>query len=220
MSPAALSTTSAAITTSPSRTDAVPTPPFMPRMPRPTNILPTVAPVPAPTLPSATAVGRRRLARAIRLVGPHANAAVAERQVVDHRADDDGHAHVGHAPVVADVPLFEESHHAGRGAERHRAAAGEQDAVNLIERAHRLQHHAERFAWRRAVVVHAGRRGLVEQDGRAAGGAARIGEVPDAQAADVGQRAGGRAATAGRLRRRPRWRTAASVVAPPMPCRK
>ena len=116
------------------------------------------------------------------------------RQVVDDRADDDGHAHVGHAPVVADLPLFEEPHDAGGGAQRHRASAGEEDAVNLIERAHRLQHHAKRFAWRGPVVVHAGRRGPVKQDGRAAGGAARIGEMAHAQAADVGQRAGGRTA--------------------------
>ena len=130
-------------------------------------------------------------------------------KIVDDRADDDGHAHVGHAPVVADLPLFEEAHHAGGRAQRHRAPAGEEDAVNLIERAHRLQHHAKRFARRRAVVVHAGRRGLVKQDGGAAGGAARIGEVPDAQAADVGQRS---------RRRRAAW--AGRPQAAPMPDRR
>ena len=52
-------------------------------------------------------------------------------------------------------------------------AAGQQDAVDAIDRAHRLQHHAEHLAGCRAVVVGAGRRGLVEQDGRAAGGPSR-----------------------------------------------
>ena len=54
MSPAAFTTESAAMTTSPRRIDTVPTPPFIPPRPRDRNILPTVAPAPAPMLPSAT----------------------------------------------------------------------------------------------------------------------------------------------------------------------
>ena len=54
MSPAALTTASAPMMTSPSFRLAVPRPPFMPLRPRPRCIFPTVAPAPAPTFPSAT----------------------------------------------------------------------------------------------------------------------------------------------------------------------
>src|SRR5256885_16084348 len=54
MSPTAFSTTSAPTTMSPRRTAHVPTPPFMAR--RGPSALPTVAPVPAPTVPSGTSV--------------------------------------------------------------------------------------------------------------------------------------------------------------------
>jgi hypothetical protein len=41
-------------------------------------------------------------------------------------------------------------------------------------------------------VVHGGRRGLVEEDGGAAGRPPRIGEVADLEAGDVGDRSGRR----------------------------
>ena len=81
------------------------------------------------------------------------------------------------------LPFLEESHDASRGTERHRAAAGEEQAVDAIERADRLQHHAERFTRRGPVVVDACSDRLIEEQHRAAGGPPRVGEVPDADAA-------------------------------------
>ncbi len=62
--------------------------------------------------------------------------------------------------------------------------------MNLVERADGLQHHPQRLTRRRAVVVGSRRDRLVEEDRRAAGGTPRVGVVPDAEAAHVGQAAG------------------------------
>ena len=177
--------------TAPWRAAALPTPPFMPRMPRPANILPTVAPAPAPTLPSPTgpAVAARQARTASSGPTRMRPSPIARSSIA--RAHHDRHAHVRHAPVVADLLLLEMPDDARRRAEPHRPAAGEQDAVNLVERAHRLEHDPERFGRRRAVVIGAGRRRLVEQDRGAAGRPAPIREMAHADAADIGEGPGG-----------------------------
>jgi len=71
-----------------------------------------------------------------------------------------------------DLTLFEKADDARRRAEGHRSAAGQKEPVDAIERAHRLQHHAERFARRRAVVIRAGAHRLVEKQDRTACGPA------------------------------------------------
>ena len=129
-----------AMTTSPSRIDAVPMPPFMPPMPRPTNILPTVAPAPAPMLPSATAAAVRRLAGAI--APRRARRACGRRRVPGRRSRRRRRSACARwgPPVVADARSSRNRTDAGTRSQRHRAAAGQQDAVDTIERAHRLQH--------------------------------------------------------------------------------
>ena len=73
MSPTAFTTTSAPTTMSPRRTAHVPTPPFMAR-PGP-SALPTVAPVPAPTVPSDTSADAAPHAR-------YASSAVGHRSAL------------------------------------------------------------------------------------------------------------------------------------------
>ena len=156
-SPAALTTTSAPTTTSPSRIDAEPMPPFIPRMPRPTNILPTVAPVPAPTLPSATADAAAAWHARYASSGPtRIRPSPSDRSSITAPTTMGtrtlGHPSRSRRRALRGIGRLRRWHQAPW------APAGEQQAVNLLERAHRLQHHAERFAWRRPVVVRAGRR--------------------------------------------------------------
>jgi hypothetical protein len=54
-----------------------------------------------------------------------------------------------------------------------------------------LQHHAERLCGRRTGIVHGGGRRPVEKDDCAPRRATRVGEVADADPADVGERSGG-----------------------------
>src|SRR5205814_3409883 len=70
----------------------------------------------------------------------------------------------------------------------HDAAPGKQDRVDGVDGADRLQQDHLRLAGRRSVVVDARRRRLVEEDGRAAGGPPRIGEVAGLEAGDGGDR--------------------------------
>ncbi len=75
--------------------------------------------------------------------------------------------------------------------QREDAATGEEERVNPLDRAHRLQHHDHRLARRRAVVVDAGGNRRIEEDRGAPGRPPRIGEVSDADAAHVGERPAG-----------------------------
>ena len=70
---------------------------------------------------------------------------VADRQIVYRRAHNDRYADVGHTPVVADALFLEKTHDPGGCAKRHRSATSEKNRVNAIERARRLERHAERF---------------------------------------------------------------------------
>ena len=133
-----------------------------------------------------------RLTRAIGLVGTDANPAIADRQIVDDGSDDDRHTDVRYAPVIPDALLLEETNDSGGRAQSHGSAACQQEAMNVIERTDGLQHHAERFPRRRAVVVRSGGRRLVEQDGGTSGRPAAVGEMPHAHATDVGEGAGRR----------------------------
>ena len=87
-------------------TEAVPMPPFMARsMPK---ILPTAAPAPAPTLPSAGRLGRCRLAGAITRGRVRADGGVADQQVEQHRARHDGQTH--RPDGKADALLLQPAH--------------------------------------------------------------------------------------------------------------
>ena len=81
---------------------AVPSPPFMPPKPRPRCILPTVAPAPAPTLPSATGPVRRaaRLVRGLG-IGPDLRIPTARSSMT--APNDDRDAQTGRAPVEAEL---------------------------------------------------------------------------------------------------------------------
>ena len=99
--------------------------------------LPTVAPAPAPTLPSGTGRGARGRRRAIAAVGVGPDRGVAYAQV-----EQDGRRHNRHARHAArrsPSVLLEPAHHAGRRVEAERAAAGEHDRVDAVDRVHGIQ---------------------------------------------------------------------------------
>ena len=82
--------------------------------------------------------------------------------------------------------------HAARRGQPEHAAARQEQGVDAIDRADRLEHDDHGLAGRRAVVVDAGRRRGIEEDRGAAGRPPRVGEMPDADAGHVGQRSGRR----------------------------
>ena len=123
-SPTALTATIAATTSATfglagTLIDAVPMPPFMAPPP---PILPTVAPAPAPTLPSATIPVRRIGGRAIPAVGRRPDVGpVANAEIENNRARDD--RHFCNSRLETDLPFVKVLAHAGRDIEPERAAA-------------------------------------------------------------------------------------------------
>ena len=108
----------------------LPMPPFMALSPPPN--LPTVAPAPAPTLPSAIGRGRPLVRRGVsaRWRRPDHGFA-ADRQIEQHRGRHDRHIRPAKREAV---PLFLQiPHHAARGIEPERAAAGEDHRVHLLD---------------------------------------------------------------------------------------
>ena len=176
----------------PTSIDAVPMPPFIAR-PMP-NSLPTEAPAPAPTLPSASESLRRRFAGGVAGGGIGADARVADPEVEQDRRRNDRHderrsadAIGGRADRRADAALVEPAHHAARGVEAEGAAAGEHDRMHLVDRVDRIEQLGLARPGRRAAHVDAGDGAVAGDHDRAAGRPARVGEVADLEAGDRGQ---------------------------------
>ena len=149
-------------------------------------ILPTVAPAPAPTLPSGTgavAGGRRGLVAA---VGGRADLRVAaEAEVEQDRGRHDRH-HAGGAHVPADLPLLEIAHDALRGVEAVGAAARQHDRVDLVDHVERIEQIGLARARRAAALRHAAHGALaVDEHHGAAGRPLGQREVADADARHV-----------------------------------
>ena len=87
MRPSELTAATAPTTSSPCRSDAVPSPPFMP-VPG-SGSFPTVAPVPAPTEPSGTGPSAAASHAAYPALGVGTSSRVADDEVEQHRADHD-----------------------------------------------------------------------------------------------------------------------------------
>ena len=142
-------------------------PPFIARsMP---STLPTVAPVPAPTLPWAKSplVARRPRLVAHRRVG-------ARRGVSDDEVEEDGRGDqrdAGDADVEADALLFQEADDAVGGGEAEGAAAGQEQGVGAPDGAYRARGGPSRGCRARSRARPRPRRPLrvLEEDGRAAG---------------------------------------------------
>ena len=149
-------------TPSRSRT-AQPSPPFVARaMPW---SLPTLAPVPAPTLPSATGPGRAPAAArmAHRAIGPRAVGSPSAEVV------EDGAGHVGHHGLArgeADAALLEVAHHAPDRLEAEGAAAGQDDAVERGHEVTRVEELEAVHAGRPAADLDAAHRGRVAAGSR------------------------------------------------------
>lgn len=93
--------------------------------------LPTLAPVPAPTLPSPWGSGRaaRQARNSHGPIRPHP--AVAQGEIVDHRSGHNGHPSDGH--IEAPAPLLQEFHHPAGGIQAEGAAPGDANRVDLID---------------------------------------------------------------------------------------
>ena len=141
------------------RTVAMPRPPFMQRsMP---SALPTVAPVPAPTDPSAMRSPRASAHAAWPAAASGRAAASPMPEVVEPGRADERDARV--AGVQTDAALAQVAHHPVAGGEAEDAAAGEQHAVD----------QARVPARARAEDVGLARAGRAAADGDAADGAGR-----------------------------------------------
>ena len=122
-SPTALTATIAATTSATfgltgTLIDAVPMPPFI----APPPILPTVAPAPAPTLPSVHIPVRRIGGRAIPAVGRGPDVGpVANAEIENNRARDDWH--FCNASLETNLPFVKVLADPGRDIEPERAAA-------------------------------------------------------------------------------------------------
>ena len=198
-SPLALTATRAA-TTAPfgRRIEAVPIPPFMAAAAP--NILPTVAPVPAPdaALGHRTRRGGASGLVARGRVGP--DLPVAEAEIEQDRGRHD--RHLPDADREADPLLFQVAHDPGRGVEAEGRAAGEQDGVDLLDAVHGVEKIGLARARGPSPHVHAADGPGLGHHHRAARRPPRVGEVADAQPGNVGQ-APGLMPREGRLLRRP-----------------
>ena len=96
---------------------------------------PTVAPAPAPMLPSCDRLRAGEAGGAIAAVGGRSDPRIADAQVEQDRGGHDRHTR--HADVEADVVLLEPADDAGRGVEAEGAAAGEDDRVDFLDRVDR-----------------------------------------------------------------------------------
>ena len=152
---------------------------------------PTVAPAPAPDVAFGDGFRGGGLAGFVGRLRIRTNRRIAQREIVDDGAGDDGDAHAA-APVESAFLILHVADHPGVGAETELPAAREEQTVDGLNRADRLQQHDTSLTRRRSVVVDAGAGIGIEQDRGAAGRAPRVGPVADSQARHVGQRSGGR----------------------------
>ena len=149
------------------------------------NILPTVAPAPAPTLPCAGAC-----VDAASQAAKPACASGRTRASPSQRSNSTAAGTIGTraGPIGKAVAvLVEPAHHAAGGIEAERAAAGQQQRVHLVDEVARHQQIGLARAGCRAAHVDAAGDAGFAQHHRAAGGPARVGVVADLQAGDVGR---------------------------------
>ncbi len=172
MSPTAFTATIAA-TTRPFGmvSAALPMPDFIALIGPPS--LPTVAPAPAPTLPSCTGSARRGGGGLVAAVGRRPDLrVVADRQVEEDRGRHD--RHLRDADVVADVVLVEPADDAARRVEAERAPAGERDRVHLVDHVQRVEQVGLARAGRAAALRDAADRAdAVDENRRCSRSAAR-----------------------------------------------
>ena len=172
-------------------TEAVPMPPFIARsMPK---ILPTVAPVPAPTLPCAGALGRRQLAGAIAGGRVRPDRRVAHHQVEQHGA---GHERQhAPAPTGKPTPCSSSQRITPVAASRPQALPpASRMRVHAIDHVGRRQQVGFARAGRRAAHIDTRHCALARDHHAAAGGTPAVGEMADLDAGDVGDGPAGTAA--------------------------
>ncbi|MNT29468.1 hypothetical protein D3C72_1652080 [compost metagenome] len=94
-----------------------------------------------------------------------------------------------HAHVKADLLFFQVAHHAAGGVQPERAAARQHDGMHFFHHVDGVEQVGFTGAGRGAAHIHAANRARFGNDDRAAGGAARVGVVPHAQARNLGDAA-------------------------------
>ncbi len=149
--------------------------------------LTVVAPVPAPTLPSAKSSVRAGGSRVTELAIGRETAPVfvaAAEQIEQDGSRHDRHARAAHGEAAA--LLAQPGLHARGGVEPESRAAGQRDGVDAFDRLRRIEQRG--FARARAAAAHIdrGHRGLVENDGGRAGTEADIFGVADLKPGHVG----------------------------------
>ena len=183
MSPTALTATSAAtIRPSPITIEAVPTPDFIAPPP---PLFPTVAPAPAPTLPSDTGPSFAASAARYPQSASGRYRATADIEIVKNRSGHD--RHFCGPRVEADFLFVQIFSHAGSDVQTEGAAAREKDRVNLLNDIQGIQQICFHCSRRGPSHVDAGDRAGLSQDDSASGGALRPGHLPDLDAPHVGQ---------------------------------
>ena len=187
-SPSALTATSAPTITPPSSLRLLePIPPRIARaMPW---ILPTLAPVPAPTLPSATGPTRGLTGRLPAHLACGTDSAVAHVEIEQERA-----RHVRHhrrSRRVALALALQPAQHAPDGLAAEAAAAAQHDAVHRADEVTRVEIVEADHVVGPAAQLGAGHRRPIAQHHADAREGGLIGGVADADAGDVGDRGRG-----------------------------
>jgi hypothetical protein len=159
-----------------------PTPDFMACfMPR---ILPTVAPVPAPTEPSFTASSVAAAAAASPI------AAVGRTSACRCRGRKNGRRHERHfrgAGVEPHALTFQIAPHAGRRFQPERAAAGQQNAVDLRGHVAGIEHRRLLGAAGGSADIDSAHRALRTENRGAAGDRLKVRNVAHANAGNIGE---------------------------------
>ena len=143
--------------------DAVPIPDFIARA-MPIN-LPTVAPAPAPTLPSATGPDARGGCRAIAAVCGRPDMRIAEPEVEQDRGWHDRDTRDGRLESLLRAPRATSP--TRRGVESERAAAGEDDGIDALDGVDGIEQVRLASAGRAAAHVDGADRWRIGDDDRA-----------------------------------------------------
>src|SRR5215207_4889924 len=178
-SPPALTAARAPTVTGPASTTAQPRPPLV--MKSGPAVLPTVAPMPAPTLPSCPSAVTAARQAASPSAGP--GLPVADGQVEQHGRGHD-RDRPAEAPVAQPAPLAPGDHALG-GGQPERAAPGQQHRRDALDVGLRLEQVG--LAGAGPAAAHAGRGHVPgrRHHHRAAGQADRVGPVADGQVLDA-----------------------------------
>ena len=163
-SPAALTATSAPTVTPPARRRLAEPRPLLVARSKP-SILPTVAPVPAPTQPCGTGAVDGRSQAASPAAASGRTSGRARR--AGRRARPRGRCGTRSGPTSTPAAVrLQPAHHAGRGVEAEGAAAAEQHGVHALHGVHGVEQVGLARAGRRAAHVHAGHRALARRRAR------------------------------------------------------